>query len=130
MLIKEIGPFHRGTTKSWSKDKRYKSGAPFNICAEEFAEWFDVDESIPLWVQIHDRPAKDRVEVLEGLHDGSTPGEEAGVLRVVTKGGEERPIVVLGGWSGHLNVPYPFYVEIVQDEKGVSLLHIAPRKLS
>jgi hypothetical protein len=57
MLKKTIGPWDR-TSTSWYSYRRAKH---IRLCAEELYSWFDIDIDRPFWIEVHDRPGKNRV---------------------------------------------------------------------
>ncbi len=100
-MIREIGPMkYEEAAPAW-----WGSAVSLGLCPDVLDTWFDIDESKPLYVRIHDRPGKDRLAVTGD--DGQTN------IYVSTREGIREPIYVNFSWLD-IGIPYPYYVEIVQ----------------
>ena len=88
---------------------RVGRGSEWALCAAELREWFHIPEKAKsLWVVVHDRPAKDRVEIV-GFDAGRLllGDDERGPKAIVSWWGDEQVERFLAQNHGR-----PIYAEI------------------
>jgi hypothetical protein len=108
MILREIGPFELRTPEDCAEGWWHGSAWDgWFICPEGLAEWFEIDPHGWLWVQVHDRPAKNRLKVV-GIREDA-------LLVVQTKKRRNVALLMAKPWRD-LDIPYPYYVEILQEQ--------------